>query len=263
MRLFLILLVWLPSLAGAAVYQWRGLDSAASEIKSADLSPGYSFYKVAKVYDGDTVELEDGRKVRLLGINAPEVEHHGKTAEAGGDAAKRWLTDKLKNSSVRLEISPEKTDKYGRTLAHLFTENQEHINVQLVKAGLAVVNLYPPNPLYADALLAAEQQAERGNLGIWGLPDYAAIPVSALTETGRAGWTRLTGKVQAIRHSKHSVYLQLSDLFEARIERRWLSLYPDVDDYQGKTVEVRGWMTNHKHRLEMLVRYPSAIKILD
>jgi len=68
-------------------------------------------------YDGDTIVLEDGRKIRLLGINTPEVQHKGKMADAGGEDAKTWLINKLRHSKVRLEFYFDKTDKYGRTLA--------------------------------------------------------------------------------------------------------------------------------------------------
>lgn len=204
--------------------------------------------------------LEDGRKIRFLGINTPEIQHRDKQADAGGDEAKRWLTDKLKNTKVRLEVGTEKTDKYGRTLAHLFTEKKEHINLQLVAAGLAAVSIYSTELLYVNELVKAENQAEQARLGIWGRPEYAAIPVASLTEAGHPGWTRLVGKVVNIRKTRKSVYLEFSDAFEARIESKWLDLFPDVNGYLGKTIEVRGWLNKSKGHLSMLIRHPSAIK---
>ncbi|MFZ2403611.1 MAG: thermonuclease family protein, partial [Methylobacter sp.] len=231
---------------------------------------------VKTVYDGDTVVLEDGRKIRFLGINTPEVQHRDKLADAGGDEAKRWLADKLKNTKVRLEVGVEKTDKYGRTLAHLFTEKKEHINLQLVEAGLATVSIYPPELFYVNELVKAQNQAEQTRLGIWGRPEYAAIPVGSLTEAGHPGWTRLVGKVVNIRKTRKSVYLEFSpvlspsaapvlsaaegDAFEARIENKWLDLFPDVNGYLGKTIEVRGWLSKSKGHWSMLIRHPSAIK---
>jgi hypothetical protein len=213
--------------------------------------------------DGDTVELEDGRKIRLLGINTPEVEHKDKMTEAGGEDAKAWLINKLQHARVRLEFDVEKTDKYGRTLAYLFSENKEHINLSLVKAGLATISIYPPNLLYVNELIAAENKAEQDKLGIWQRPEYAAIPVSNLTEAGHHGWTRLVGKVVSIRNTSKSVYLVFSDQFEARIESKWLSLFPDVNDYVGKTLEVRGWLSKNRKQFSMLIRHPSAIRQLE
>jgi endonuclease YncB( thermonuclease family) len=275
MRILLVLLLCLPSWVNAQIYEWQDAggskhysDRPVADAKIVDIKPGYDFYRVKTVYDGDTVVLEDGRKIRFLGINTPEVQHRDKLADAGGDEAKRWLIDQLNNTKVRLEISAEKTDKYGRTLAHLFTEKKDHINLQLVAAGLAAVSIYPPNLLYVDQLLKAQNQAEFAKLGIWGRPEYAPLPVSRLTEAGHPGWTRLVGKVVNIRTTRKSVYLEFSPVlsaaegatFEARIESQWLDLFPDVNSYLGKTIEVRGWLNKNKGHLSMLIRHPSAIK---
>lgn len=268
MRILLALLLCLPGWVHAEVYQWQDAQGSkhfsdrpvVADAKIVDIKPGHDFYAVKTIYDGDTVVLQDGRKIRLLGINTPEVQHRGNPADAGGDEAKRWLTDKLKNTKVRLEVGEEKTDKYGRTLAHLFTEKKEHINLQLVAEGLASVSIYPPNLLYVDELVKAQDQAEQAKLGIWQRPEYAAMPVASLTEAGHPGWTRLVGKVVNVRKTRKSTYLEFTDTFEARIENKWLDLFPDVDSYVGKTIEVRGWLSKSKGHYFMLIRHPSAIK---
>lgn len=267
MKYFLILLLCLPSWADAEVYQWRDAngskhfsDRPYPNAKILNIKPGYGFYRVKTVYDGDTVVLEDGRKIRLLGINTPEVQHRDKMADAGGKEARLWLMNKLQHTKVRMEIDAEKTDKYGRTLAHLFTEEKEHINLSLVKAGLAEVSIYPPNLLYVNELVAAEKQAEKAKLGIWQQPEYAAIPISSLTEAGHPGWTRLVGKVVSIRNTRKYIYLEFSSQVEARIERKWLFLFPDVNDYLDKTVEIRGWLNKSKKHFSLLIRHPSAIR---
>ncbi|MGZ8159073.1 MAG: thermonuclease family protein [Methylobacter sp.] len=273
MRILLVLLLCFPGWVNAEIYEWQDANGSKhfsdrpvadakiiDDPKIVDIKPGYGFYRVKTVYDGDTVVLEDGRKIRLLGINTPEVQHRDKRADAGGDEAKRWLADKLKNTKVRLEVGVEKTDKYGRTLAHLFTEKKEHINLQLVEAGLAAVSIYSNELLYVNELVKAQNQAEQARLGIWGRPEYAAIPVGSLTEAGHPGWTRLVGKVVNIRKTRKSIYLEFSDAFEARIENKWLDLFPDVNGYLGKTIEVRGWLSKSKGHWSMLIRHPSAIK---
>ena len=269
LQVLLVLLLCLPSWGCGEINQWPDAkggghfsDRSHPDAKLPNIKPGYGFYSVKTVYDGDTVQLEDGRKIRLLGINTPEVEHRDKSAEAGGEDAKAWLINKLQHTKVRLEIGDEKTDKYGRTLAHLFSENNEHINLSLVKAGLATISIYPPNLLYVDELRAAERQAEQNRLGIWGRPEYAAIPVGNLHEAGHPGWTRVVGKVIAIRDTPKTVYLVFSNRFEARIEREWLYLFPDVNDYVGRMVEVRGWLNKNKDHFSLLVRHPATLLIL-
>lgn len=267
MKIFLIILLCLSAWADAEIYQWRDptggehfSDRFHADAKTLAIKPGYDFFSVKTVYDGDTVVLEDGRKIRFLGINTPEVQHRDQMADAGGEEAKLWLINKLQHGKVRLEIDAEKTDKYGRTLAHLFTEQKEHINLSLVKEGLAAVSIYPPNLLHVNELIAAENQAEQAGLGIWQRQEYAIMPVDSLTEAGHRGWLRLMGKVTAIRNTPKSIYLIFSDRFSARIEREWLSLFPDINDYVGKTLEVRGWLNKDSHRFSMLIRHPAAIR---
>jgi micrococcal nuclease len=266
MKFLLILLLSFSVSACADVYQWQDAkgnkhfsDRIHDNSKKIAIKPGYSYHKVDRVYDGDTVKLEDGRKIRLLGINTPEVQHRNQATEAGGETAKRWLTDKLKTQKVRLVTDVEQTDKYKRTLAYIITENKELINVQLVELGLAAVNIYPPNLLYVNELVEAGKHAEQARRGIWQQPQYAVIPVDSLNTDGHPGWTRLSGKVSLIRSSRKYVYLEFSDLFQARIEKKWLTLFPDINSYQGQIVEVRGWLNKNKGGWSMLIRHPSAI----
>ena len=263
----MIVFLCLPARADAEIYEWQDTkgsehfsDQFHADAKTVNIKPGYNFYSVKTVYDGDTVVLEDGRKIRLLGVNTPEVQHKDKIADAGGEEAKAWLINKLQHARVRLEFDFEKTDKYGRTLAHLFSEKKEHINLSLVKAGLATTGIYPPNLLYVNELLAAEKKAEQDKLGIWRRPEYAVIPVNNLTEAGHPGWTRLAGKVVTIRNTRKSIYLVFSSRFEARIERKWQFLFPDVNDYLCKTVEVRGWLNKSGKHFSLLIRHPAAIR---
>lgn len=268
MKILLVLLLSLPAWVSAEVYQWRDANgeqhfsdhTIEPDAKKVAIKTTQGFYRIKTIYDGDTVVLEDGQKIRFLGINTPEISHRGNQADAGGNEAKSWLIAKLKDGKVRLETDVEKTDSYGRTLGHLFTENNEHLNVLLVAEGLAQASIWPPNLKYTTALVAAEQHAEHAKLGIWQRPEYAAIPVEQLTEEGHHGWTRIVGKVRTIHPTKKFIYLQFSDRFEARIERNSLSLFPDVNGYQGKTIEVRGWLNKRGDKFSMLIRHPSAIK---
>lgn len=257
-------------LQSTEVYQWRDQngeqhfsDRPAPGARIVTVDPGYALIPVEHVYDGDTVRLADGRKVRLLGINAPEVEGRTKTAEAGGEAAKRWLTEALKNRRVRLVRDVEKKDKYGRTLAYVFTEQKRNINLALVEAGLAVVSIFPPNLQYAEALTAAQAEAEAAGRGIWGRAEYAPKPVGQITAKHGKGWQRVVGIVTGLHNTRKYVHLIFSSRFDARIERKNLALFPDLKGYVGKNLEVRGWLNRSKDRFSMLIRHPSALKVLS
>ncbi|PKM11079.1 MAG: nuclease [Gammaproteobacteria bacterium HGW-Gammaproteobacteria-3] len=267
--IFLITTLLLPITATAEIFQWRDSqggqhfsDRAEAGAEIIAIDPGYSFHIVKYVYDGDTVQLSDGRKIRLLGINTPEIEGRNKTAEAGGIEAKRWLTEALRNVRVRLVTDSEKKDKFGRTLAHVFTDQKRHVNLELVKAGLAAVNIYPPNLLYADALVAAQNDAEAASLGIWGRTDYAPLSAGQISSHHHKGWRRITGQVKGLRNTRKFVYLKFNPQFDIRVERSNLKLFPDLNDYIGQKIEVRGWLNRTKKHFSMLIRHPSAIKAL-
>lgn len=267
-NLWLILLM--PLLANAEVFKWQDshgrtyysdLPHAGSRL--LDVKSGYSFHSVKYVYDGDTILLKNGLKVRLLGINAPEVEGRYKIAEPGGEEARLWLEKLLSGKKVRLDTDRKKKDKYGRTLAHIFTEDDFHVNVELVRRGMATLSIYPPNLKYEMDLLNAQQQAEDSREGIWSLKEFQPQPVESLITGSHKGWKRLTGVVKRVRDTRKYRYLQLSDQIDARIDRRFLDLFPDVKEYLARKVEVRGWPTRRKDHYSIFIRHPADIKLIQ
>lgn len=264
----LIFLVILFSFsAQAEIFQWLDgnghkhfSDRPHQGAKTLQVNAGYTYYQVKKVYDGDTVLLTDGTKVRFLGINTPEVEGRYKSAQAGGDEAKRWLAARLKNKKIRLETDVKKQDKYGRLLAHVFTEDKSYINLELVKSGMATVIIHPPNLKYTDDLLAAQQQAEQQQAGVWSRKEYASQQLDQIKQSGFNRWQRVTGRIKNVHHTRKYSYLNLSDKFALKIERKYSGLFPELNSYVGQQVEARGWINRHNNRYSMFIRHPSAIK---
>src|SRR5690554_1461310 len=72
-----------------------------------------------RVIDGDTLDLADGRRVRLIGINAPEMGRDGQPSEPYAQAARRELQRLVSGSELRMIIGEQPQDRYGRTLGHL------------------------------------------------------------------------------------------------------------------------------------------------
>ncbi len=268
MKFFLLIVVFVVDSSAfcAEVFQWLDnqgrrhySDQPHHNAEILTINPGYSYQKVRKVYDGDTVLLMNGQKVRFLGINTPEVAHRNEKAQVGGEEAKKWLQKKLKNTKVRLERDVEKKDKYGRLLAYVFTEDGIHLNLELVKKGLATANIYPPNLKYVDAFLAAQEKAENARRGLWAYRQYSSQPFTRLQNGNLQGWKRVTGVIKKIKYTRKNIYLQFSDNFAIKINRRTKYLFPDLEQYRGKKVEVRGWLHKSKGRITMLVRHPGNI----
>ena len=219
-------------------------------------------HTVAKVYDGDTIILENGERVRLLGINTPEIESHHRQGEKGGQAAKRWLQDKLQHGQVYLEYDQQKRDKYKRLLAHCFLPNDEHLNKMIIEAGLASLSILPPNIRYSATLISAQQQAERAKRGIWSQSDYKPRFTSSLSKENSKGWQRFLATATAIKQGRKYVRLTLSNNVDIRIPIANLDLFPDLENYLNKALEIRGWASRSKQHFSILIRHPSAIIVL-
>jgi len=124
-----------------------------------------------EVIDGDTVMLEDGRKVRYLGINAPE---HGQPYAREGTNLNRRLVSGL---SVRLEFDQVREDRHGRLLAYVYAAKcgvrgakcgeETLVNEQLLAEGMAHVFFMPPNTRYADRFLQTQEKARTAEKGMW------------------------------------------------------------------------------------------------
>ncbi len=116
--------------------------------------------KITRVIDGDTVELEGGKRLRLIGIDSPEK----------GDCYSQEATNKaselLESQEVTLEKDVSETDRYGRLLRYIW-KGETLINEQLVKEGYASSYSYPPDVKYQDRIVAAQKEARDNNRGLW------------------------------------------------------------------------------------------------
>ena len=122
---------------------------------------------VCYVYDGDTILLDGGEKVRYLGIDTPEIDHKDGKNEFMAQAARDFNTQLVKGARVRMEYDQEKRDRYQRRLAYVFLENGDMVNAILVRKGLAHVMLKSPNVKYKALLLDCQRRAMKERLGIW------------------------------------------------------------------------------------------------
>jgi endonuclease YncB( thermonuclease family) len=126
-----------------------------------------ALHEVRFVYDGDTIQLANGEKVRYLGINAPEIDHEGGKSEPLAYEARRLNMEILAKHRVRLETEIEKRDHYDRLLAHVFLEDGRLVSELIVLRGLAHVLRIQPNLKYWDRLLEAQRRAMKEGVGIW------------------------------------------------------------------------------------------------
>jgi micrococcal nuclease len=118
------------------------------------------------VADGDTVILQDSRRLRYVGINCPETAHDGTPAEPFGVAARRLNRDLVDGRTIR--CVPAGHDRYGRLLGAVFLGDGTFVNQQLLVAGLGYVLPAKESAPFIEQLLSAQQRAMAAGKGIWG-----------------------------------------------------------------------------------------------
>jgi len=121
---------------------------------------------VTRVYDGDTIKLANGEKVRYIGIDTPEMNYDNPPAEYLAREATVFNKRLVANKVVRLEFDVEKRDKYGRLLAYVFVEDT-FVNAKMIEEGYATVFIIRPNVRYADRLLSLQRKARQEKKGLW------------------------------------------------------------------------------------------------
>ncbi|MDI6789588.1 MAG: thermonuclease family protein [Thermodesulfobacteriota bacterium] len=131
---------------------------------------------VAWVFDGDTIKLSNGTKIRYAGINTPEVAHNGQPAQPLADEAYLLNRRLTRGRQVRIQVDKEKYDQYGRMLAYVFLPDGAFVNGALVEKGLAMVYTTPPNVRYDQDLLTLQRRAMRERVGLWAAADPGKEP---------------------------------------------------------------------------------------
>ncbi len=218
---------------------------------------------VTKVFDGDTVQLGDGRHLRFIGINTPERGRDTRPDEPLANAAKQQLIAALADSkSLRLIFDGDKKDRHGRLLAHPFLPDGRNLTQILLQSGLGFHIVVPPNVLFLDCYRQAEQGARQQQRGVWQQPYYQ--PRSATDLSGAAtGFRRVTGRVSRIGESRTAFWINLGNNFALRLPKADLHYFPFAPaSLREKTLTVRGWVYLRRDELRMSLRHPAAIETI-
>jgi len=133
-------------------------------------------HKITKIIDGDTLKIKTGtlktRKVRLIGINAPEK------GECYFDESKQALTDVTEDKLINIEKDISGLDEYSRLLRYVVVINSNPeednipVNYYMIRNGFAFYQSSSPDNRYRDLFITAQRQAQTDNLGLWKECDY-------------------------------------------------------------------------------------------
>jgi micrococcal nuclease len=126
---------------------------------------GTDAHVVKRVIDGDTIILDDGRHVRLIGVDAPEIDSPYRKAEPFGEESRDYMKRLLERRIVTIKTSREPYDKYGRTLAYVYL-GPTMVNSLIVRDGYAKVYRrfrFPERNLFINY----EKEAKAKGVGMW------------------------------------------------------------------------------------------------
>lgn len=224
--------------------------------------------QVAHVYDGDTIKLVDGRKLRLIGINTPERGRDGKEDEPFYNEAKNQLQQIIdkNNGQIKIVIGKEKHDRYKRLLAHPFTLQGKNISSMLLKKGMGFSIAIPPNIQFVSCYQNAEKDAKTRKQGIWNHPFSHPIQTNQISKK-TLGFHQVKGRVQRIGESRSSYWLNLStgskSRFALRILKKDLAYFTlfHPKDLLHKQLTARGWIYKIKGEQRMTIRHPNSLHL--
>jgi micrococcal nuclease len=240
------------------------------------LEPG-PIRTVARILDAETVGLDDGSEVRLIGALAPRASDASANTGAwpAEEEAKRILSELVLGHSVKLAYGGRHTDRYGRHLAHLFINDggaEKWVQGELLAAGAARAYGLPGNFICAAELLANERLARTAGGGLWEATVYQPKPsrLTALLLARRSHYEIVEGTVASVSRSNSGLYLNFgSDWktdFTLRIGKAVLAsnspFEQSLSAATGKRVSVRGWIERRNGPM-IDVSDASQIEILD
>lgn len=222
------------------------------------------------VVDGDTLRLTDGDRVRVVGIDAPELARDDRPGQPLGpearDAAVAFLGPE---SRAGLVFGPRKRDRYGRLLVHVYAESGTPLAAALVAAGLAFAIAVPPDTRLAECLARAEAGARQARRGVWGHPAFRPREAAEI-DAADTGFRLVRGRIERVDRGRGRAWLELDGPLVLRLDPAALEGLGDRDPV-GMRIEARGWLIDREARRTLKpgyrrflidVRHPNGIVVV-
>jgi endonuclease YncB( thermonuclease family) len=238
------LLLKKASLAGAFFMSAIWLSTAQAFCPAPH---GLTSATVERVVDGDTLRLRDGRSVRMIGLNTPELGKKGRSDEPFAVTARKRLEALVAASDGQVGLLPgkESKDHYGRTLAHVYGADGANFEAQMLAEGLGFQVAVAPNVDLVACQQIAERRAREAGLGVW-----RQSPVLKAEQINASGFAVLSGRVSKVQRNRGGVWIELQDSVVLRVAPNQLARFDiaSLERLKGKQVEARGWVLDRLRR---------------
>ena len=244
---------------------------AAPQVAAEDELRPEAWSRAVGVVDGDTLLLEDGSEVRLVGLQAPKLPlgRAGFTAWPLAEAAKAALAELAQGRRLGLAFTGRRLDRHGRHLAHLLRdEDGLWIQGALLLRGLARVYSFADNRALVPGMLALEREARAAGRGIWAEAFYALRgPDEAGDHIG--SFQLVEGRVLDAARVRGRVYLNFGadwkTDFTVSVSAKSWKLFEaaglTLEDYEGRRLRARGWIKSLNGPM-IVATHPEQLEIL-
>ena len=251
---FLAVLLFAPAAA----------DGARAEIKAGART------RVVEIVDGDTLVLEGGARVRLVGIQAPKLPlgRPDFTEWPLAKESKAALDELTRGRRVRLSFGGRRVDRYGRWLAHLHDKDGRWIQGEMLRRGMARVYSFADNRALVAEMMALERDARRARRGIWSHDYYR---VRRVGETYRLinSFQLVEGRVLKTAVVRGRGYLNFGRDWRTdftisvgpKARRVFRAVGRNIRRLAGRRVRVRGWL-KWRNGPMIVVTHPEQIEVL-
>ena len=226
--------------------------------------------KVVEIVDGDTLILEDGREVRLVGIQAPKLPLGRRNFKNWplADISKSALLTLALYKTVTLSYGGRRVDRYNRQLAHLHDAAGTWIQGEILRRGMAGVYSFSDNRAQVAEMLALERKARVERLGIWRHRFYRIRSADAV-HRDIGSFQLVEGSVRAVAVRRKYTYLNFGANWRmdftiavpARARRAFEAAGLALTSLEGRKVRVRGWIKSRNGPM-IDASHPEQIEIL-
>lgn len=213
----------------SAVSSVQASDGCIANLKKEQVSVRY-------VYDGDTLQLSDRRRIRLVGLNTPELKKGNVWSRHIAKEAKNYLEQwlSLRQGRLYLQVELDTHDDYGRVLGYIVDAENRDPSVELLEKGLGYAIAIAPNLKKQKCYFKAEQKALLAGAGVWSYD--SVIRAKDITKKD-AGFSVVQGTVTRQYHFKTSDALVLDEKLVVMLKKA-----PRISSFIGRKIKVRGWV---------------------
>ncbi|MCP5077403.1 MAG: thermonuclease family protein [Psychromonas sp.] len=216
--------------------------------------------RLKKINDGDTVTLENGRLVRFIGINTPEINHRNLSKSEPYALEAKALLERYIRPGDKLHLVYDKTkqDKYGRKLAYVYSKAGRNLALLQLQAGLATHLVIGKNDKFWRCFQDAERTARLRRKAIWS--DLKPLHARRLKKSDK-GYVYIKGRITTIENNKKGMTLKLDKQLTVLISKTKLKVFRknNIDFLLHEKLLLSGKLTFSRNKPKLTLYHPAQI----